>query len=143
MTVTVKNINEIEQAALLLIPYAEKTRVVVFVGKMGVGKTTLISAMCKHWGVSDPVNSPTFSIVNEYHTSQNECIYHFDFYRINHLQEAIDLGIMEYLESNQLCLMEWAEKIAPLLPNSFACIKMEETENGERKIECQYVEQTT
>ena len=84
-------------------------------GQNGAGKTTLISAVIKILGVTDTVSSPTFSIVNNYQ-KENEVFYHFDFYRLNHPDEALDIGLEEYLESGNLCLIEWAEKVSPHLP---------------------------
>jgi tRNA threonylcarbamoyladenosine biosynthesis protein TsaE len=82
---------------------------------MGAGKTTLISAVVKILGVTDTVSSPTFSLVNNYQ-KENEVINHFDFYRLNHPDEALDIGLEEYLESGNLCILEWAEKVIPHLP---------------------------
>jgi tRNA threonylcarbamoyladenosine biosynthesis protein TsaE len=83
---------------------------------MGSGKTTTIKSICEALGSADNINSPTFSIVNEYIDSQNKPIYHFDFYRIETEVEAIDIGCDEYFYSNELCLIEWSEKIPSLIP---------------------------
>jgi tRNA threonylcarbamoyladenosine biosynthesis protein TsaE len=83
-------------------------------------------------GVKETINSPTFSIVNEYEAANGQIIYHFDCYRINTVQEALDLGIEEYLYSNSLCFIEWSENIAPILPNSIVNVDIEEQENGKR-----------
>ena len=91
------------------------TKVVRIDGPMGAGKTTLISSICKSLGVEEPISSPTFSLVNTY-KSRDGIIYHFDFYRIQNAHEALDIGLEEYLESGNLCFMEWAEKITPHLP---------------------------
>jgi tRNA threonylcarbamoyladenosine biosynthesis protein TsaE len=85
--------------------------------------------------VNETVNSPTFSIVNEYEAENGKIIYHFDCYRINKLQEAIDLGAEEYLNSGNLCFIEWSENITPLLPDSITNVNIEETTNGNRKIQ--------
>ena len=85
-------------------------------------------------GVKETVNSPTFSIVNEYETSDKRIIYHFDCYRINKIQEALDLGAEEYLYSGNLCFIEWSENIAPILPDSLVNVDIEEVENGKREI---------
>lgn len=90
---------------------------IAFDGEMGAGKTTFIKAVCDELGVIDIVNSPTFSIVNDYATADGRHIYHFDFYRLKSPQEALDFGIEEYFASNSLCLMEWPEQIEPLLPD--------------------------
>ncbi len=92
--------------------------VVAFYGDMGAGKTTLIKAVCRELGVSDEVNSPTFSIVNEYLDSQDNLVFHFDFYRIKSKEEALDFGYEEYLYSGNTCLLEWPEKVEDLLPGN-------------------------
>lgn len=92
-------------------------RIFAFYGSMGAGKTTFIRALCKHLGVSDTVNSPTFSIVNEYDSiTLGKHIYHFDFYRIRRIEEVYDLGYEDYFYSDSICLIEWPELIEDLLP---------------------------
>ena len=93
-------------------------------GVMGAGKTTLIAQLCKKLGVKDEINSPTFSLVNTYSGCKGP-IYHFDFYRLNDSDEALDIGIEEYFESGNLCLLEWAEKITPHLPLDYDHFKIE------------------
>ena len=110
-------------------------KVVLFNGLMGAGKTTFIKALCKHLGVEDVTNSPTFSLVNDYETSEGTSIYHFDLYRINSEIEALDMGIEEYLYSNNWCFIEWPEKIPNLLPEKFTTVNIRETESGERVLE--------
>ena len=106
----------------------------VFRGEMGAGKTTLIKQICEDLDVIDIVNSPTFSIVNEYLTEEDRPIYHFDFYRIKDEQEAFDVGTGEYLESGDLCLLEWAEKIPGLLPEHYIEISITLVDSLQRKI---------
>ena len=101
---------------------------------MGAGKTTFIKAICEEMGVKETVNSPTFSIVNEYEGSGNRIIYHFDCYRINNIQEALDLGAEEYLYSGNLCFIEWSENMAPLLPDTLVNVDIEEMEDGRREV---------
>ena len=96
----------------------------VFFGKMGVGKTALIKALSLQLGVSDVVSSPTFSIVNEYHTDDKTIIYHFDFYRIEDEKEAFDMGYEEYFSSNAYCFIEWPERIPNLIEEEMVTIKM-------------------
>ena len=108
--------------------------VFAFNGKMGAGKTTFIKAICEELGVRETVNSPTFSIVNEYEAADGRIIYHFDCYRINKIQEALDMGAEEYLYSGHLCFIEWSENIAPILPESLVKVDIEELENGERVV---------
>ena len=93
-----------------------KYKILLFHGDMGVGKTTLIKEICKILGTDDLINSPTFSIVNEYITNTNEIIYHFDFYRIKNEEEALNLGIEDYFYSNAWCLIEWPSVIQNLVP---------------------------
>ena len=97
---------------------------------LGAGKTTLIKVLCEQLGVSDHVQSPTFSIVNEY----GDSVYHFDCYRLKSVYEAMDFGIEEYLDSGKYCFIEWPEIIEPLLPNEILKIKIEHTENNTRNI---------
>ena len=109
------------------------TKVVRIDGPMGAGKTTLISSICKSLGVEEPISSPTFSLVNTY-KSRDGIIYHFDFYRIQNAHEALDIGLEEYLESGNLCFMEWAEKITPHLPLNYDHYKLEVIDKEHRKI---------
>ncbi|MCB9012706.1 MAG: tRNA (adenosine(37)-N6)-threonylcarbamoyltransferase complex ATPase subunit type 1 TsaE [Bacteroidales bacterium] len=91
-------------------------KVVAFFGEMGAGKTTFIKAICNELGVDDGVSSPTFALVYEYHTSDRQLVYHFDFYRINKASELFDLGYEDYFYSGQYCFIEWPEKASHLIP---------------------------
>nr|WP_298992951.1 tRNA (adenosine(37)-N6)-threonylcarbamoyltransferase complex ATPase subunit type 1 TsaE [uncultured Polaribacter sp.] len=93
-----------------------KNKTLLFYGQMGVGKTTLIKELCKSLGVLDNISSPTFSLVNEYQTANNDKVYHFDFYRIEDEEEAYDIGIEDYFDSKNWCFIEWPENIENLLP---------------------------
>ena len=95
---------------------ASTNKTLLFYGSMGVGKTTLIKEIVKQLGVDDVVSSPTFSLVNEYESSKGETIYHFDFYRIQSEEEALDIGIEDYFYNNNWCFIEWPEKVKNLLP---------------------------
>ena len=95
---------------------ARRYPVWLFFGEMGSGKTTFIKSICSELGVSDATSSPTFSIVNEYHSDHEKEIYHFDFYRIKNEAEAYDIGIEEYFYSGNLCLVEWPENIPSFIP---------------------------
>lgn len=106
---------------------------IAFYGEMGVGKTTFIKAICKKLAVIDTVSSPTFSLVNEYHTEKGEIIYHFDFYRINSISEVYDIGYEEYFFNGHLCLMEWPEKVEDLLDEEIVKVHISQN-NGQRKI---------
>ena len=105
-----------------------------FYGRMGAGKTTFISAVCSVLGVGDEVASPTFTIVNEYRTSDGTPVFHFDFYRIEKLSEVLDIGYEEYLDSGGICLMEWPEKIEELLPEDVLRVSIVEEEDGSRTV---------
>lgn len=101
-----------------------KSKVFLFYGEMGVGKTAFIKSICKHLNVIDVVSSPTFSIVNQYVNDQDEFMYHFDFYRTNNKNEIFDIGYEEYLFSDSFCFIEWPERLDDLLPNKYLEIKM-------------------
>ncbi len=94
-------------------------------GRMGAGKTTLIKELCKALQVIDVVNSPTFSIVNEYKTVSGESVFHFDLYRIKSPVELLDIGYEEYLFSDSICLIEWPELATDLMPESYISIFIE------------------
>jgi tRNA threonylcarbamoyladenosine biosynthesis protein TsaE len=100
-----------------IIDLAKDYKIWTFNGEIGAGKTTLIKSICKNLGVIDDVSSPTFSLVNEYKTKNGEIIYHFDFYRIKSINEAYDIGIEEYFESGNICLIEWPNMIDEILLN--------------------------
>ncbi len=109
--------------------------IVAFWGEMGAGKTTLIRVLCDRLGVTDTVTSPTFALVNEYHTEAGTPIYHFDFYRINRIEEVFDFGYEEYFYSGDLCLIEWPEKIEGLLPEETLSVRILITGDDSRTIE--------
>ncbi len=95
-----------------------------FYGEVGAGKTTLIKHLCHHLNVIDPVSSPTFSIVNEYMTSRNTKIFHFDLYRLNNIAEAIDLGVETYVNTENYCFIEWPDLIESLLPDNYTTLSI-------------------
>jgi tRNA threonylcarbamoyladenosine biosynthesis protein TsaE len=134
MTLEIKSLDTINETAQKFIDQIGDRTVFAFNGKMGSGKTTFIKSICETLGVKETVNSPTFSIVNEYETTDGRIIYHFDCYRINSVQEALDMGAEEYLYSGNLCFIEWSENIAPILPNSLVNVDIEEMENGKRNV---------
>jgi len=130
--------NKLSQIAKEIINFYTEERIFAFFGKMGAGKTTLIKEICSYLKVEDIVCSPTFSIVNEYYTTENESIFHFDFYRIKTIQEAFDIGYEDYFYSGNYCFIEWSEKIEELLPQNFVKIQIDENEsNGNRIIICE------
>lgn len=114
--IIINGIEDLPRAARAFLAHKGKANVVAFYGQMGAGKTTFITAVCRELGVKDVVNSPTFTIVNEYQAGDGKPVYHFDFYRINRLSEAMDIGLYEYFDSGELCLVEWPEMIEELLP---------------------------
>ena len=109
-------LSDLKVVAEELITLLDRSKIVLFYGHMGAGKTTFINLLCEELNVVSETNSPTFSIVNEYVTKEDEIIYHFDFYRLKSEIEAYDLGYEDYLYSGNLCLIEWPEKIPSLLP---------------------------
>ena len=111
-----KSVEDLDEIAQQIIAVTGSRKKIVFFGEIGVGKTTLIKAICKGLNVQDEVVSPTFSIVNEYNNKIGEKVYHFDFYRLKSELEAYDLGYEDYLYSGNVCLIEWPEKIASLIP---------------------------
>ena len=134
VTLTIESLDNIHETARQFIDQIGNRTVFAFNGKMGAGKTTFIKAICEVLGVNETVNSPTFSIVNEYEAADGRIIYHFDCYRINKIQEPLDLGAEEYLYSGNLCFIEWSENIAPILPDSLVNVDIEEVENGKRNV---------
>ena len=130
-----ENIIDLELIGKKIIKYSNnKSNIFTFEGEMGVGKTALIKIILKHLKVKDLVKSPTFSIVNEYLTSDNKIIYHFDFFRIKDRIEVINIGFEDYLDSSNFCFIEWPNRIKNLLPNDINKIKMEYISEKKRKI---------
>ena len=128
------SLQQLPEIAKEVLQFAEH-KVLLFYGKMGVGKTTLIKEIVKQLGVSDTVSSPTFSLVNEYHADTGQKVFHFDFYRINKEEEAMDMGIEEYFYSSNWCLVEWPNKVENLLPLKSVIITITANNNQQRTIE--------
>lgn len=134
-TITIHSLGELEQVAEQLMELRNEYSVFAFYGEMGAGKTTFIKEICKVLGIENVVTSPTFSIVNEYEMPSGEAAFHFDFYRLNKAEEAIQIGYYEYVESGQLCFMEWPEKIENLLPSKCVYVSIvADDESGARTI---------
>ncbi len=129
----IDNLEQLPRLASDLLEEFREERFFAFFGKMGVGKTTLIKALCDQLGVKEVVCSPTFAIINEYTSGEGEPIYHFDFYRLKSAEEAYDIGYEEYFYSGMYCFTEWTEKIEQLLPEHYVRVEMKET-NGIRTL---------
>ena len=115
--IVIKDLEDLDRAAREFLKEIGDHTLVAFYAPMGAGKTTFTTAVCKALGVQeDAVSSPTFAIVNEYRGGQGQPIFHFDFYRIDKPAEALDIGLYDYLDSGELCLMEWPENVEELLP---------------------------
>jgi tRNA threonylcarbamoyladenosine biosynthesis protein TsaE len=128
------SLEDLDTVAEALINLAGNLRVWIFFGEMGSGKTTLIKSLCRHVGVSDTMSSPTFSIVNEYLTSDDARIFHFDFYRIKNEEEAYDIGTDEYFYSGNYCFVEWPEKIPSLIPDAYVKVSITSESQTRRTI---------
>ncbi len=126
--------DNITEAAQQFLQAIGEHNIIAFYGNLGAGKTTFTKAICDCLGVGDNVCSPTFTIVNEYRACDGRGVYHFDFYRVDKLQEAVDLGLDEYFYSGGLCLMEWPEKIEPLLPEETVRVTIEPMDDTTRRI---------
>lgn len=134
MNIKIESLDKIDEAALEFIRAMGDNTVFAFHGDMGAGKTTFIKAICENLGVSDTINSPTFAIVNEYRSDSGELIYHFDFYRINKIEEVFDFGYEDYFYSSSLCFIEWPEKVDTLLPKDTVNVYVKVQEDGSREV---------
>lgn len=132
--ITIESLDDLPRAARELAPVLRDRGVVALYGGMGAGKTTLIRALVQALGSTDQVTSPTFALVNDYAAAGGLAIHHFDFYRIDSLSEAFDLGYEEYFFGGDLCLVEWPEKIEPLLPPDTLRLDITVNPNGSRTI---------
>lgn len=132
MLIKADSLNDLPKVASSIVDFAGEEKIWVLVGEMGAGKTTLTKELGHALGVLDLVQSPTFSIVNEYLTENEETVYHFDFYRLEHPEEAVAIGIEEYFYSGNLCILEWPQKIGGLIPDKFLKIEIEDL-GGEQR----------
>ncbi len=129
---TIRSLEELDEVAGRFLAYVGNRKIFALYGPMGVGKTTFVKAVCRCLGVEDDVSSPTFAIVNEYVTGEGESLYHFDFYRVNSISEAMDFGYEEYFYGGCRCFIEWPEKIDELLPEDIVNCNFSENPDGSR-----------
>lgn len=133
--IEIRGLQELPAAAETFLNEIGDNRLIAFYAPMGAGKTTFTTAICHQLGVrEDAVSSPTFAILNEYRSAAGEPVFHFDFYRINRLSEALDLGLYDYLDSGYLCLMEWPENIEELLPEETLKVYITVQPDGSRLV---------
>ena len=132
--IVINGTGDLARAAGVFLEKIGENRIIAFYGSMGAGKTTFITALCHALGVRDTVTSPTFTIVNEYRDREGTPVYHFDFYRINRLSEAMDIGLFEYFDSGCLCLMEWPEMIQELLPEETVKVQILTDDENTRRL---------
>ena len=132
MEIKIQSLEDIASAAQKFVDEMGENCVFAFHGKMGAGKTTFIKAICEALGVKDVVASPTFAIVNEYADAAGQPVYHFDFYRIKNLREAVDIGCEDYFYSGYPCFIEWPELVEELLPDDTIKVNIEVLENESR-----------
>ena len=131
--ITIQHLEDLPRAAKEFLQAIGNHSLVAFYAPMGAGKTTFTTAICKELGVEeDAISSPTFAIVNEYRGQGGRPIFHFDFYRIEQEAEALDIGLYDYLDSGQLCLMEWPENIEALLPEETLKVHIRVEADGTR-----------
>ena len=135
LLIRIPDLSSINDAARELINTFPDKRIFAFYGEMGAGKTTLIKALCRVLQVTDVTSSPSFGLIYEYRTRGSDSVYHFDFYRIEHLEEAYDIGYEEYIDSGQYCFIEWPEKVASLLPPETVNVNLQIVGNNERTME--------
>lgn len=130
----IKSEAEIKEAAEKIIRFAGDCTIWLFEGELGAGKTTLIKNICEIFNIKDNVSSPSFSIINEYRNEKGKRFYHFDFYRIKNEREALDLGLEEFFDSGEICMIEWPSMIKPWIPDRYLEIKIEILSDHGRKI---------
>ena len=135
LLISIPDLSSIDDAARELIDTLPDKRIFVFYGEMGAGKTTLIKALCRVLQVTDVTSSPSFGLIYEYRTRGSDSVYHFDFYRIEYLEEVYDIGYEEYIDSGQYCFIEWPDKVASLLPPETVNVNLQIVGNNERTME--------
>lgn len=140
MILHTNHLDELDATAHQLLAEGRKHTVWLLEGEMGAGKTTLIKAICRALGVLSIVQSPTFSLVNEYTTHEGHSVYHFDCYRLRNEMEALDIGLEEYMDSGNYCFIEWPERILSLWPPTYYQIHLSVDETGRRTVKTALVE---
>ena len=134
-SIHIASIEDLPRAAAEFLEAIGQNKLIAFYAPMGAGKTTFTTAVCKALGVQeDAISSPTFAIVNEYRSAAGRPIFHFDFYRLDNPAEALDIGLYDYLDSGELCLMEWPENIGGLLPEESLKVHIEVNDDGSRTL---------
>ena len=135
MELKIQNIEQLPEVVGIFIETMDDRTVYAFRGEMGAGKTTFITELCRQLGVDDAANSPSFSIVNEYRSDTTaELIYHIDFYRLDDIEEALEIGTEDYIDSGALCLIEWPERVEDLLPGDTVDVYIKVDENDNSRI---------
>lgn len=134
-SIIIRSLDNLEESAREFLKQTDGHRIIALYGRMGAGKTTFTTAVCKVLGVrEDAVSSPTFAIVNEYRTAGGDPMFHFDFYRIGTIREALDIGFYDYVDSGCLCIMEWPENIEEILPEETVRVSLEAGDDGVRTL---------
>jgi len=126
--------DELNEVVAALLPIVQSERIIAFSGELGAGKTTLIREICRQLQVVDNVSSPTFSIINVYHTTASQRIIHMDLYRLSSIAEAVDAGVEENLFSGDICLVEWPEKVIQIFPENYLFVQLHHTGVDQRLI---------
>lgn len=138
MEIILSSLDELSDAAEQLIEYAGERKKWTFTGEIGAGKTTFIQEISKKIGIVDKVTSPTFSLINQYPFPENhpkeDFLYHIDLYRLNSLEEAINIGIEDCLYDDRYCFIEWPQLIDPILPEDAVQINIQIIEDSKRKM---------